>query len=58
MLKVKSKKESTSKLFPTQNETKNVCVINLDVNTCQVRCSWGSKGSESKTQGAADVLAS
>ena len=28
-----------------QNGTKNVCVINLDVKTCQVRCGLGSKAS-------------
>ena len=28
-----------------QNGTKIVCVINLDVKTCQTRCAVGSKAS-------------
>ena len=42
---LKSKKKSASWVFPNQNETRNICAINLDVKTCQVRCGWGSKAS-------------
>ena len=36
--KLKSKMQSPSKVFRTQNETKSSCVMNLDVNSCQVKC--------------------
>ena len=40
-----------------QNGTRIVCVINVDVETCQVRCNWGIKASYSKTQGMSHVIA-
>ena len=36
--KLKSKMQSPSKVFRTQNENKSACVMNLDVNSCQVKC--------------------
>ena len=38
--KIKSKKQSTSKVFRTQGVTKNVCVMNLNVKTSEVKCGW------------------
>ena len=38
--KIKSKKQSTSKVFRTQGVTKNVCVMNLNVKTREVKCGW------------------
>ena len=38
--KIKSKKQSTSKVYRTQGVTKNVCVMNLNVKTCEVKCGW------------------
>ena len=36
--KIKSKKQSTSKVFRTQKEAKNSCVMNFDVKSREVKC--------------------
>ena len=36
--KLKSKMQSPSKVFRTQNETKSGCVMNLYAISCQVQC--------------------
>ena len=36
--KLKSKMQSPSKVFRTQNKTESVCMMNLDVKSCQVEC--------------------
>ena len=36
--KLKSKMQSPSKVFRTQNERKSACMMNLYVKSCQVKC--------------------
>ena len=36
--KLKSKMQSPSKVFRTQNETNSACVMNLYAISCQVQC--------------------